>query len=1774
MPPKGKSSASSATRKKQAAKAAKKAARGAGEDGGDVEIDVDQVAAAAAAASVQPKQRGQKKVKKDRFAPKVKKYVPPPPPPKGQPDPVDVFLVGRGKQPDPQLVVILRRLVKKDEATLLKGCEALEEWVRETLRQEDDEEGEDWEREMRQEGVVDCMDVWASHFPRLALHPSRRLRLQVHALHGLLTATPSSLARGSTTPSLLTSTRSALLTPMWLEKSEYVGAWCTAAHDSDRSVRRDARASWDAVTLPDGSSFEGGDDKAGINLVEHADSIASFAFSVILGNGGSFSAAGGADTPLSESAPTQATGEDPAFLRTSAISALAYLVQTLPAPLPLSAETVETLTGDDLWDLLVRSTVPGAREQPGMVRKVLYDLLGAIVNRKDEELLLVSSDDSTNADADESADDEPDRESRLRGIASRVLANCWEDEDGWPSIIHFLRRYPQAWSLADAVLRGGDENDEEDEDSGSDTVFKPSPTVALFFQHLTLGCSSHPTSLYPTILLILATLPTSLLPPTQPALSLLFESFWAAYSSRAIAIGGARALQAWAAALIEAVLYETSRIEQPELAAAIAKEWIGERLFALTLGRGEDNKVPNGARALTTGLEKPLVKLTSRGDDSAAFDACWEAIVAEATAAVSEASSPSSPGSPAALTPLAAGLQAFAASADETLRTKGRQLALECLRIAVNGVSQAGEDQRCDELLAFLLEVAGSVDEAESQELLDDLARNRLPALIAHSPTALQLFVSRLAVPSASRDALWRDLFTPVPAPDVLLRLIDAVTESGLAGELPSANLDDHVKTMASKVLGSLDDSAYSTHDELELLRRIALQPQPLVSPSISQDLVTLAAEALKQTVTPVLRRESTTSPSSLERLIAPSALVAHYVQLGDNARTAFGISGLTLALFDVGYSLPILGHAYLPGEAVAASQQAWSAIVGSVGDEAVETVLDELRQRITNEFSAASTIQVVAMTADLLESLPASRFSLQDVLPSQGDLATAYTQLSPRLPSPSLAIIDPLIPAAGSSSPAAGLDFDLSFLSSYARALVALLEVSARNHTVLRRHASWILPHLLFLADLARDELSKPSSSSSVFAPDAPVEILERVSAAADGAASYLLSTLANALPDGWHPGAVAHLRVKEPAAPPSGDALLGALDSMWRVARGSNAKASYAQRGVRTVLSAVLRYAEEGGAQDAERWLALAQTLSSSAPDLACAILFAIKPLLLETPRFERYQNELAANLAGVTPSTLDVKGVPALRQLLAAAPPVDAPVIFLPQQRSMFLIQSVTRWIASDEPIPDEMNAGIVELFCHLAPIVQDLSGGHWDLMFDLIESNLDAADWEEAATLPAVHHSCLLLAQIRDLSTANAELRDTSKARLDSLLEIVLRLFVSRPVTRTRDEPRVVVVETMAKLIRTLPAKLLSMDASFDQLLRLLQDPALAVQLSSYQLLQRVIAKHVFDLVVEAELDVEDKLEIRLPASLVAALEQSVSGGEPSQITAYLLFWLLAFSFFESASPRLREAYLEQLRDSGLVIQSFLPAVFEPLQVSDRTRPVDLSPWSVHDFVLEQLDARDRTSLSVFAAHVYYRALQTVPSIIRSYWSSLQNLQLSRVMQTFTTRHFSPLLVADELSVLRDSTSPIGQQLRDNDDFTVKVASNGSEVKIVFVVDEEAMEIGIKVPNEFPLAGVEVRDVRKVGVTDKQWRAWLLAMQQVITSQSAAIADAILLFKRNVTLHFEGVESCAICYSTVSTVDRSLPTKTCKTCNNKFHAGCLYKWFTTSHGSTCPLCRQVF
>ena len=57
-------------------------------------------------------------------------------------------------------------------------------------------------------------------------------------------------------------------------------------------------------------------------------------------------------------------------------------------------------------------------------------------------------------------------------------------------------------------------------------------------------------------------------------------------------------------------------------------------------------------------------------------------------------------------------------------------------------------------------------------------------------------------------------------------------------------------------------------------------------------------------------------------------------------------------------------------------------------------------------------------------------------------------------------------------------------------------------------------------------------------------------------------------------------------------------------------------------------------------------------------------------------------------------------------------------------------------------------------------------------------------------------------------------------------------------------------------------------------------------------------------------------------------------------------------------------------------------------------------------------------------------------------------------------------------------------------------------------------------------------------------------------------------------FEGVEECPICYMIVHPATGHLPKQECKTCHNKFHSACLYKWFSQAQKSNCPLCQTSF
>lgn len=124
--------------------------------------------------------------------------------------------------------------------------------------------------------------------------------------------------------------------------------------------------------------------------------------------------------------------------------------------------------------------------------------------------------------------------------------------------------------------------------------------------------------------------------------------------------------------------------------------------------------------------------------------------------------------------------------------------------------------------------------------------------------------------------------------------------------------------------------------------------------------------------------------------------------------------------------------------------------------------------------------------------------------------------------------------------------------------------------------------------------------------------------------------------------------------------------------------------------------------------------------------AIVSAATKYALEPPRLDRYRNELAAALLGIPPRKANTDGLLTLRKLATSAPGSESDVEFLPQPRAVKVMKACQQWIASDEDIDEDLESVMTLVFIHLAPILQDVPGAHWDLVFDVVENNMEVGN----------------------------------------------------------------------------------------------------------------------------------------------------------------------------------------------------------------------------------------------------------------------------------------------------------------------------------------------------------------------------------------------------------------------------------------------------------------
>ncbi|XLU23042.1 hypothetical protein S245_059108 [Arachis hypogaea] len=218
-------------------------------------------------------------------------------------------------------------------------------------------------------------------------------------------------------------------------------------------------------------------------------------------------------------------------------------------------------------------------------------------------------------------------------------------------------------------------------------------------------------------------------------------------------------------------------------------------------------------------------------------------------------------------------------------------------------------------------------------------------------------------------------------------------------------------------------------------------------------------------------------------------------------------------------------------------------------------------------------------------------------------------------------------------------------------------------------------------------------------------------------------------------------------------------------------------------------------------------------------------------------------------------------------------------------------------------------------------------------------------------------------------------------------------------------------------------------------------------------------------------------------------------------------------------------------------------------------------------VESLWPVELVKISSLAGAMYGLMLRVLPAYVRGWFSDLRDRNTSAAIESFTRTCCSPPLIANELSLIK-------RENYSDENFSVSVSKAANEVVATYTKDETGMDLVIRLPASYPLRPVDVDCTRSLGISETKQRKWLMSMMLFVRNQNGALAEAIGIWKRNFDKEFEGVEECPICYSVIHTTNHSLPRLACKTCKHKFHSACLYKWFSTSHKSSCPLCQSPF
>ena len=492
-------------------------------------------------------------------------------------------------------------------------------------------------------------------------------------------------------------------------------------------------------------------------------------------------------------------------------------------------------------------------------------------------------------------------------------------------------------------------------------------------------------------------------------------------------------------------------------------------------------------------------------------------------------------------------------------------------------------------------------------------------------------------------------------------------------------------------------------------------------------------------------------------------------------------------------------------------------------------------------------------------------------------------------------------------------------------------------------------------------------------------------------------------------------------------------------------------------------------------------------------------------------------------------------------------------IPQRRLILYVQHVIGEVRVASFGPE-----IVRSLAAILPAIKDIYGSFWAESLYLT-NRVQQCPLDDMHLV--VYHACFKLCAIlakQDILEANDDLLDAWTERKQSVMRDALKVLKRASLLQDdRHTPRRILNELLSRLLEG-SSQLLQEET--ETLFPVLASQSIILQRTAFELLHEQLPlkqeQVSLDKALAKDFQVnlpEELLSLILAPPIGPELSESSQNTTPAPLRSYLLTWILIFDHWKNASNMLQVDYAKSLAE-GTYLTDLLDMTFAML-TSPGGKAVDISKMDIENYVIDaEPPERD---VQWLLSHLYFLCLKYLPTQSKAWWRDTTSRQTNIAVEAWTQKYVSKHVIASELNTVREW----GPSQNDGDQpLTVKVLSSANEISASIPVDEDFMILAIRLPPSYPLARAEVEGVRRVGVPEKKWTSWIRNTQGQLTIASEgganALIDCLLAWRKNVTATMKGQTECAICYSVVA-ADRSLPSKVCKTCKNKFHGSCLFR-----------------